>query len=230
MKIHFKVFIIFSFVLVTSASAQLGRRSSCNTIDQCTREIDNAQAAILAAQARLQILRQAEAIRRSTPVLSDVVISGSQTREYCPDASNGEVCYMPLNTITLGGRTIRGANEYCAQRGDHLPYIRELVQSMNPAAIRDTFERGRTTRIYDEAGNVDFYYFEDTGSYIRPIGNLGENRFWSSSRVSSDPDRNYIFDSVGHGNDPGSIYSLDREGANGFAAVRCATGSIPRPN
>ena len=113
------------------------------------------------------------------------------------------------------------AIEYCANQGAHLPSARELVQlsmSFGARGIVDSCSQdNQCYRILatNAEGSQDEFYFSYAG-YQRPVGDLGNNWFWSSSVFSLTHD--YAFSLYGDGGEVDYDYRYD------FNAVRCVAG------
>lgn len=121
--------------------------------------------------------------------------------------------------------TIRYMNQgdainYCANQGQHLPSARELAQlatSMGAAGILETSVGPGYThlvRARNADGKVDVFYYSYAG-YKPPVGDLGNQWFWSSSREYND----YGFGLYGN---YGEIKALTR--IHELRAVRCVHG------
>jgi hypothetical protein len=93
--------------------------------------------------------------------------------------TNGRLKYMDHSDAT----------RYCANRGARLPSIRELAQlsmSLGAKGIGESCGTDKScykfSNIQNADGSKDEFYYSFSG-YQRPAGDLGNNGFWSSSRL-----------------------------------------------
>ncbi len=114
----------------------------------------------------------------------------------------------------------------CADQKMHLPTIRELAQmsqAMGAKGILGTSEvkEGEVpdgfyfVSAINPNGKKDEFYFNYSG-YVRPVGDFGNNWFWSSSVDSVYSD--YGFNLYGSS---GNVFAGYRDNNN---AVRCVVG------
>lgn len=125
-----------------------------------------------------------------------------------------------LTGILKTGVSQHEAERICRDRGMRLPTARELAliaqYDHGAEGISETEKDGYDlVRGSDSAGNPDHFYFSDKG-HKRPVGDLGNTLFWSSSVHPDYPDYAFLLD----GYDGGFYYNSSSYNSY-FIAVRC---------
>lgn len=137
-----------------------------------------------------------------------------------------------VRKITGGIRYMNQSDafRYCARHGMHLPSARELAQlatSMGAIGIANQVkDAAYIVSAKNVDGKVDTFYFNGTG-YMRPEGDLGNVRYWSSSVNPDNFYGAYVFDAINgvigyyYRNDDGLNPGDSEFKLNHYNAVRC---------
>lgn len=143
---------IMNFVAVSAVASEV-----CTTLPECQHMKTQLTTSLAAVNAKIQQLKP-------SPQFSDIA------RHH-----NGSPKYM----------TQSEAIEYCKKRGQHLPSAKELASlpsTLGAVGISETKidQSCFPVNAKNRDGTVDSFYICISG-YTRPLGDLGNNWFWSSS-------------------------------------------------
>lgn len=178
------------------------------TVDNCT--LTDCGVLKVSLDARISKLQAGIA-----PAFGSIVKMDETSEKYCSFGSKaGGICYM----------TQPKAIEYCASQQNHLPSAREIALNVQKEfGAKGIVEScGKDSNCYNIIAknldkSIEEFYFSYSG-YSRPVGDLGNNEFWSSSIYSEWTDVGFAFSGI-YG-DVSYYYGIRDYGA----AVRCAVG------
>jgi hypothetical protein len=164
----------------------------------------------------------------AAPTFSDIVKDKDGTPLFYVQSSEWYKPWPPWYEEVKG----KGALEYCARHGMHLPSIREFAElasrpctpeikgrdACGAAGISESAKDGYHLIVVkdDDGMSTDYFYYSSAG-YSRAAGNLGFLFFWSSSDESSSTNTGYTFDA-----ESGEIDAFNSRAAK--RAFRCAHG------